>query len=147
VLNIFAEQASMVKVGNKVRIVPETAPVKDFRAAINYIEPVYRPGTKTLSARVYFDNATLKIPIGSQVKATLFGGNRTANWLPEEAVLSLGLDKVVFVWTGESFTARKIETGIINKHLLQILNGIDKNEAVAANAQYLVDSESFIKTK
>jgi Cu(I)/Ag(I) efflux system membrane fusion protein len=147
VLNIFAEQASMVKVGNKVRIVPETAPVKDFRAAINYIEPFYRPGTKTLSARVYFDNATLKIPIGSQVKATLFGGNRTANWLPEEAVLSLGLDKVVFVWTGESFTARKIETGIINKHLLQILNGIDKNEAVAANAQYLVDSESFIKTK
>ncbi len=145
-LNIFAGQAAMVKVGNKVRITPETAPDKDFRAIVNYIEPMYRDGNKTLTVRVYFDNSISKIPIGSQVKATVFAGDRSANWLPEEAVLSLGLDKVVFVRNGESFTVRKIETGIINKHLIQVLNGLDKNEAVAANAQYLVDSESFIKT-
>ena len=145
-LNIFAGQAAMVKVGNKVRITPETAPDKDFRATVNYIEPVYRDGNKTQTVRVYFDNSITKIPIGSQVKATIFAGDRSANWLPEEAVLSLGIDKVVFVRNGESFTARKIETGIINKHLIQVLNGLDKNEAVAANAQYLVDSESFIKT-
>jgi len=42
--------------------------------------------------------------------------------------------------------ARKIETGITNKHLVQVLSGLEKTEAVAANAQYLVDSESFIKT-
>ncbi|CAN5600309.1 efflux RND transporter periplasmic adaptor subunit [soil metagenome] len=145
-LNIFTGQAALVKVGNKVRIAPESNPAKDFRAAISYIEPVYRAGSKTLSARVYFDNASMKIPIGSQVKATIFAGDRSANWLPEEAVLSLGLSKVVFVRTGESFMARKIETGIINKHLIQVLSGLKENEAVAANAQYLVDSESFIKT-
>jgi Cu(I)/Ag(I) efflux system membrane fusion protein len=145
-LNIFSEQASMIKMSNKVRITPETAPEKDFRATISFIEPVYREGSKTLTARVYFDNSALKIPIGSQVKATVFAGDRSANWLPEEAVLSLGLDKVVFVRNGESFTARKIETGIINKHLIQVLGGLEKSEAVAANAQYLVDSESFIKT-
>ena len=146
VINIFAGQAAMVKVGDKVRITPETDPQKDFRAAISYIEPFYRAGSKTLSARVYFDNSIFKIPIGSQVKATIFEGNRTASWLPEEAVLSLGLDKVVFVRSGESFAARKISTGIINKHLIQVLIGLKENEAVAANAQYLVDSESFIKT-
>ncbi len=146
VLNIFAGQAGSVKVGDKVRITPETNSEKDFRASISYIEPFYREGSKTLTARVYFDNSNLDIPIGSQVKATVFAGNRSANWLPEEAVLSLGMDKVVFVRTGESFKARKIETGIVNKHLIQVLNGLDKNEAVAANAQYLVDSESFIKT-
>ena len=146
VLNIFSGQAGMVKVGDKVRITPETDPEKDFRAEINYIEPFFRENSKTLTARVYFDNSVLKIPVGSQVKATVFAGNRSANWLPEEAVLSLGVDKVVFVKTGESFTARKIETGIINKHLIQVLGGLEKNEAVAANAQYLVDIESFIKT-
>ncbi len=145
-LNIFAGQAAMVKVGNKVRITPETAPDKDFRATVNYIEPMYRDGNKTQTVRVHFDNSVSKIPIGSQVRATIFAGNRSANWLPEEAVLSLGIDKVVFVRNGESFTARKIETGIINKHLIQVLGGLEKTEAVAANAQYLVDSESFIKT-
>lgn len=146
VLNIFTGQAAMVKVGNSVRITPESNPLKDFRASVSYIEPFYRDGSKTLTARVYFDNTVLKIPIGSQVKATIFAGDRSANWLPEEAVLSLGLDKVVFVWNSESFIARKIETGITNKHLVQVLSGLEKNEAVAANAQYLVDSESFIKT-
>ena len=145
-LNIFTGQAALVKTGNKVRITPETDPASDFRAAIDYIEPVYRDGSKTVTARVYFDNSAYKIPIGSQVKATIFAGDRSANWLPEEAVLSLGLDKVVFVRTGEAFMARKIETGITNKHLVQVLSGLGKTEAVAANAQYLVDSESFIKT-
>lgn len=145
-LNIFTGQAAMVKVGDKVRITPETNPASDFRASINYIEPVYREGSKTVTARVYFDNSSYKIPIGSQVKATIFAGDRSADWLPEEAVLSLGLDKVVFVRSGEAFKARKIETGITNKHLVQVLGGLDKSEAVAANAQYLVDSESFIKT-
>lgn len=144
-LNIFPGQAEMVKVGNKVRITPEANPEKDFRATINYIEPEYRAGNKTVSARVYFDNLKYNFPIGSQVKATIFAGDRSANWLPEEAVISLGLDKVVFVRTGEAFMARKIETGITNKHLVQILKGLAKNEAVAANAQYLMDSESFIK--
>ncbi len=145
VLNIFPAQAAMIKAGNKVRVVPETDPQKDFRAAISYIEPFYREENKTLTARVYFDNSALMIPIGSQVKATVFAGYRTAYWLPEEAVLSLGLDNAVFVRKGESFVARKIQTGIVNKHLIQVLEGLDKTEAVAANAQYLVDSESFIK--
>mgnify|MGYP003513122270 FL=1 len=145
-LNIFTGQAAMVKVGNKVRITPETNPADDFRASISYIEPVYREGSKTVTARVYFDNSTYRTPIGSQVKATIFAGDRSANWLPEEAVLSLGLEKVVFVRTGEAFMARKIETGITNKHLVQVLSGLEKTEAVASNAQYLVDSESFIKT-
>ena len=145
-LNIFTGQAAMVKVGNKVRITPETNPADDFRASISYIEPVYREGSQSVTARVYLDNSTYRIPIGSQVKATIFAGDRSANWLPEEAVLSLGLEKVVFVRTGEAFMARKIETGITNKHLVQVLSGLEKTEAVAANAQYLVDSESFIKT-
>lgn len=145
-LNIFTGQAALIKVGNKVIITPETNPNQKINAKISYIEPFYRPENKTLTARVYFDNSNSKIPIGSQVKATIFAGNRSANWLPEEAIISLGLDKIVFVRTGEAFLARKIETGITNRHLVQILSGLDENEAVAVNAQYLVDSESFIKT-
>ncbi len=146
-LNIFTGQAAMLQVGNKVHIIPETNSENDFNATISYIEPFYNEASKTVTARVYFDNSSYRLPIGSQVKATIYAGNRLANWLPEEAVLSLGLDNVVFVRTGEAFMARKIETGITNKYLVQVLNGLDKTEAVAANAQYLVDSESFIKTK
>ena len=147
VLNIFSGQANMIKVGDKVRIIPETAPNKDFRSAISFIEPFYRSDSKTATARVYFDNPGMGIPIGSQVKATIFAGARSARWLPEEAVITLGLDKVVFIKKEDAFIAHKIEAGIVNNHLIQVLNGLSEEDAVAANAQYLVDSESFIKVK
>jgi len=145
-LNIFPGQAALIQKGDKVRIQPETAPDKDFRGSINYIEPFYRDEQKSLSARVYFDNSSRDIPIGSQLTAVIFAGEKEAYWLPEEAVLSLGLDKIVFVKTGEAFKARKIKIGVSNNKLVQVLDGLDETEAVAANAQFLVDSESFIKT-
>ncbi len=145
VLNIYAENQALVKTANAVRITPETAPEKNFRATINFIEPFYRKENKTLTARVYFDNSVLKIPIGSQVSATIFGNTKEAWWLPAEAVVSLGFDKVVFKKTGAGFIAQKINTGISYKNKIQVLSGISALDSVAVNAQYLMDSESFIK--
>ena len=147
VLNIYADNQSMIKVGNPVRIVPETAPDKDFRAKIDFIEPFFREGSKTLSARVYFENHEMNMPVGSQVKATIFGNTKDAYWLPKESVVSLGLDKIVFQITNGGFKAHKIFTGITNKNHIQVLSGLNTTDSIAVNAQYLMDSESFIKLK
>ncbi len=144
-LNIYAGEQGLVKEGNAVRVVPETAPDKDFHAKIDFIEPFYRQDNKTLTVRVYFDNSFLQIPIGSQVRATIFGNTKEAWWLPNESVLSLGLDKIVFLKEDGGFRAHKINTGILHKDLIQVLKGLTANDSVALNAQYLMDSESFIK--
>jgi Cu(I)/Ag(I) efflux system membrane fusion protein len=145
VLNIFGEGQALVKKANAVMITPETAPGKSFRATINFIEPFYRKESKTLTARVYFNNSALKIPIGSQVRATIYGNTKEAWWLPNTAVVSLGMDKVVFQKTGSGFKARKINAGIVHKNHIQVLGGITSLDSVAVNAEYLMDSESFIK--
>ncbi|HKZ66587.1 MAG TPA: efflux RND transporter periplasmic adaptor subunit, partial [Chitinophagaceae bacterium] len=144
-LNVFPESQSLVKVGDAVRIVPETAPGKNFRAKIDFIEPFYRKENKTLTARVYFNNSKLQIPVGSQVKATIFASSKEADWLPASAVLSLGIDKVVFIKTMGGFKAHQVETGLSYQNQIQILSGLTKTDSVAANAQFLTDSESFIK--
>lgn len=146
-LNIFLENQGLIKVGNAVRIIPETAPDKNFRATINFIEPFYGKNSKTLTARVYFDNSKLRIPIGSQVRATIFGTGEEGQWLPKDAVLSLGMDKIVFLKIMGGFKAHKVETGITSKDRIQILSGLSPADSVAANAQFLADSESFIKVK
>lgn len=146
ILNIYGENQSLIKKGNSVRIIPETAPSKDFRAKIDFIEPFYKKGSKTLSSRVYFDNNSLKIPIGSQVNAIIFGNTKDAFWLPKESVLSLGIDKIAFLKKDEGFIAKKITVGISHKNHIQILNGLSKQDSVAINAQFLMDSESFIKS-
>jgi Cu(I)/Ag(I) efflux system membrane fusion protein len=144
-LNIFPEYQNLIKTGDAVRIIPETVPANNFRAKIDFIEPFYRKENKTLTARVYFNNTQLKIPIGSQVRATVFVNATGANWIPKDAVLSLGVDKIVFKKIDGGFQAHKVETGLAYKDQIQILSGLNQTDSVAANAQFLTDSESFIK--
>lgn len=147
ILNLFPEQGAMVKKGNKVTIYPETAPNKRFSATIDYKEPFFRKDSKTQTVRVFFNNQDLQIPIGSQVKAKIQVSTGPANWLPKDAVLSLGMEKLVFLKETAGFRAKKIVTGIQNGQNIQVISGINSADSVAMNAQYLMDSESFIKIK
>ena len=144
-LNIFPEYQGLVKVGDAVRVIPETVPGNNFRAKIDFIEPFYRTENKTITARVYFNNSRLEIPIGSQVRATIFSKTKEADWLPKDAVLSLGVDKVVFIKIDGGFKVHKVETGLGDENKIQVLSGLAATDSVAANAQFLTDSESFIK--
>ncbi|MBI3235603.1 MAG: efflux RND transporter periplasmic adaptor subunit, partial [Bacteroidetes bacterium] len=67
-------------------------------------------------------------------------------WLPRNAIVTLGKNQIVFIKTDDHFITRTIQTGIATDSLVQIIGGLNGNELVAANAQYMVDSESFIKT-
>ena len=143
-LNIFSDQQSIIKVGDPVKITAETSPV-NLRSTIAYIEPFYSGETRTLSARAYINNAGAKIPIGSQVQATIFTGTTKAAWLPASAVLSLGLNDIVFKKEGELFRAHKVTTGIKQNDKIQVISGLSARDSVAANAQFLTESESFIQ--
>jgi Cu(I)/Ag(I) efflux system membrane fusion protein len=147
ILNLYDSDVPLVKKGDKVVFSAETNTQTAITSSVHLIEPYYNVTSKTTSLRVLFDNTQYKIPIGALVKATIYTGNRTAQWLPKEAVLTLGMNNVVFVRSGEVFMARKVKTGIVYKNLIQIIDGLSTHEAVAADAQYLVDSESFIQLK
>jgi Cu(I)/Ag(I) efflux system membrane fusion protein len=144
-LNIFPENLALIRTGDAVMITPETAPTKKIRAKLDFIEPVYRKENRTVTARVYFDNSEMQIPVGSQVRGTIFVNSKEANWLPKDAVLSLGINKVVFIKVPGGFKAHKVETGLTYNNQVQIVSGLSSTDSVASNAQYLTDSESFIK--
>jgi Cu(I)/Ag(I) efflux system membrane fusion protein len=57
------------------------------------------------------------------------------------------MEKVVFLKTDGGFRAHKIQTGILHQEHIQVSGGLVRTDSVAANAQYLMDSESFIKIK
>lgn len=144
-LSIYAEMHMLVKTGDVVVITPETSPTKKFSGKIDFIEPFIREGSKTITARVYLNNSALRVPIGSQVKATIFSDFKEASWVPASAVVSLGADKVVFIKEYGGFKAHKLITGIAYKDKIQVVSGLTVKDTVAQNAQFLIDSESFIK--
>jgi len=144
-LNLYPGQEALVRKGDKVEVVPETAPDQAFTGRVDLVEPLYRQGQRQLTVRVNFDNATRDIPIGSAVKATIRTARVTGNWLPKDAVLSLGTRRVVFLRVDGGFRAHPVTTGITEGGRIQILSGLIDQDSVAVNAQFLVDSEDFIK--
>ena len=146
-LNIYADDQTLIKVGNGVHITAETAPGKGFEATINFIEPFFRSHSKTVTARVYFNNSVQQIPVGSQVKAIISGNSKNAWWLPATSVITLGLDEVIFIKQDGGFKAKKIQTGMRYKDKIQVIKKFSETDTLAENAQFLMDSESFIKIK
>jgi Cu(I)/Ag(I) efflux system membrane fusion protein len=146
-LNFFPGENSLIKIGTPVTIIAETAPDKKIFSKIDFIEPFYKNNSKTVSARIYLNNSRLMIPIGSQVKAMLNIQTKFSNWLQKESVLSLGINKIVFLKNGDVFKAHPITTGISTNNLIEVIDGLNAKDSVAANAQFLIDSEGFIKVK
>lgn len=144
-LQIFPNQQSQIKKGNAVQISPETDTSVTINGTIDFVEPFFRGDSKTLTARVYFNNVDM-LTIGSQVKAKIYIKGKPSLWLPQSAVLDLGINDAAFIKTSGGFRAHKITTGIRADNKVQIISGLSPADTVATNANFLMDSESFIKT-
>jgi membrane fusion protein, copper/silver efflux system len=144
-LQIFSADQSLVAAGDSVRLIPEANTADIIDAKIDLMEPFFRPGNNTPTARVYFHNEDM-LPIGSHVSATIYGEKKNRLWLPQTSVLSLGMGRLVFRKVAGGFAAHKIITGIRAGSVFEVIAGLDQKDSVAANAQYFTDSESFINT-
>jgi Cu(I)/Ag(I) efflux system membrane fusion protein len=144
-LQIFPNQQSEIKKGDGVQINPETDTSVTIDGTIDFIEPFFRTNSKTLTARMYFNNQDM-LTIGSQVTAKIYTKGKPGLWLPQSAVLNLGMNDVAFVKTAGGFKAHKISTGIRTENKVQILSGLNATDTVATNAHYLMDSENFIQS-
>ena len=147
VLNIFPQDAALIKTGDKVYITAETNPTNVISSTISYIEPVAGQNASAIKARVYLQNAeNLHLKIGTLLSAEIASAEIKGMWLPRNAVINLGQKQIVFLKTENYFISKTIRTGIVADSLVQIISGLNGNEPVAANAQFMVDSESFIQT-
>ena len=144
-LQIFPDEQSLIKKGDAVKIFPDMDTSAVINGKIDFIEPFFRSDNKTITVRVYFDNMNM-LAIGSQVTSKIFTGTKTGLWLPQTAFLTLGMNDVTFLKSDGGFVVHKITTGIRADNKVQVLFGLNATDTVAENAEFLMDSESFIKT-
>lgn len=116
------------------------------KGKVDFVQPFFTEGEEFVKVRLYIKNGG-ELHIGQLVRATIQLKPVEALWIPREAVLDLGLDKIVFVNERDVFKPKNVKVGIRTDGWVQIIQGLSSSDEIAANAQYLVDSESFIKTK
>jgi len=145
-LEFYPADVPKVKVGQSVMVQLEGNDDEQLFGKINYLEPMIAAGNRNPRARVYLNNPNGKLKIGSLVKASISAGNPSALWVPTTALLDMGRTKTAFVQEKGAFRSRTVKTGLQEGHWIQVLSGLSSAETIAENAQFLMDSESFIKS-
>ncbi len=141
-LNLPGSYSGIVREGNKI-VLDMGNNVKDI-ATVDFIQPFFTEGQEFMKIRVY-TNKTEDLHIGHLVNATISLDAIEGMWVPKEAVLDLGGQKVVFLKDGDVLRPKLVVVGNAADGLIEIKSGLASSDEIAANAQYLVDSESFIK--
>jgi Cu(I)/Ag(I) efflux system membrane fusion protein len=147
IFNVPQGYSDLIKINQPIRISSELDENESITAKINFIETQFNPTDKTNRIRVYLNNSMLKLPIGTRLQGMVKTNPMKAIWIQKQASVSVGNKKIVFIKMDNGFKAREIKTGIEINDFVQIIGGISDEDAIARNAQYLIDSESFIKTE
>jgi Cu(I)/Ag(I) efflux system membrane fusion protein len=147
IIKIDRSHVSGLKLDQKVQISLPDMPGKELSGKVNFIEPSLQDGDKATSIRVYLDNMDHELKVNSLVKATIQTGETNGLWVPRSAVLDLGQTQLVWLKQGSLYKAQQVYTGIKNDKEIQVTKGLSLTDSLATNAQYLSDSESFIKTQ
>jgi membrane fusion protein, copper/silver efflux system len=147
IFNVSQSYNSQIKTNQSIRISTELNEKDFIDARINFIETQFNPADKSNRIRVYLDNTISKLPIGLRLQGVVKTNPVKGIWIQKQAMVSIGTKKVVFVKRGNGFKATVIKTGIEMGDFVQVSSGISVPDSIAENGNYLIDSESFIKTE
>jgi RND family efflux transporter MFP subunit len=145
--DIYEYEAPEIKLGQKATMTLSYYPGRTFRGQISYIYPQLDNTTRTLRVRIEFPNpdVVLKPDMYANVDLKIDYGNRLV--VPQEAVLDSGSDQTVFVAHEDGyFEPRKVRLGPRVDNQFIVLAGLKQGERIATSANFLIDSESNLKS-
>lgn len=147
IFNVIQGYNSLIKANQSIRITSELDKDEFMDAKINFVETQLNTADKTNRIRVYLNNNKLKLPVGLRLQGVVKTNPANGIWIQKQSMVSIGNKKIVFLKMDNGFKASTIKTGIEIDDFIQIMEGISVKDTIAKNAQYLIDSESFIKTE
>lgn len=145
VIKIDRSSVSGLRLNQQVQLNFPDLPGQTVTGKVNFIEPALQDGDKTTSIRVYLNNMNHNLKVNTLVRATIQTGKTNGLWIPASALVNLGRRQIVWIKNGGSYQAQQVSTGISNNSEIQIIKGLSITDSLASDAQYLTDSESFIK--
>jgi len=143
-LNVPSSQVGAVKKGSSVHL--DFGNNEQEHATVDFVQPFFSEGEEFLKLRVITHKMD-DVHIGHPVIGKLSAKSSETYWIPSDAIFDSGTEQLVFVKERGSFKPKKITIGIRTSGLVEVKSGLASSDEIAAQANYLIDSESFVKSK
>ena len=145
--DVFENEAALIRVGMPVRVSLSYGKSRTINARVSYIQPEVDPMTRTLKVRIEAANPNMQLRPDMFVDVDFSVARPSHLSVPAEAVLDTGLKQTVFVDRGNGFLEpRQVETGERIGDRIEILKGLAPAERIVVSGNFLIDSESQLKS-
>lgn len=143
--NVPAGEMSALTKGAPVVITFPQFPGEQLNAKVDFFQPFFNEGENFAKVRVYLPGNQKLAMVGQLVSAKATYKTNAALWVPKAAVLDIGTQNVAFRKVNGVFEPVAVILGATTAQEVAITSGLQQTDTIATNAQFLVDSESFIK--
>ncbi|MDH5518008.1 MAG: efflux RND transporter periplasmic adaptor subunit [Gammaproteobacteria bacterium] len=144
---VFERQANWVQVGQFADVTLGFIPGKTWEGNVEYVYPQLDNKTRTLKARLRFDNPGELLKPNMFARVAIYGGAvKDLIIIPTEALIRTGKDQRVIIDLGEGkFVPRKVVAGIESGGFVEIKKGLKEGESIVLSGHFLIDSEASLK--
>jgi Cu(I)/Ag(I) efflux system membrane fusion protein len=146
IAEVFERQSEWVEAGQPAYVELDYLPGRTFAGTVDYVYPELDSRTRTLRARLRFDNAEGLLRPNMFASVQIHGApvNDVVH-VPREAVIRGGGDNRVVVALGDGrFRSQPVRLGLESGNRIAIRSGLSAGARVVTSAQFLIDSESNI---
>ena len=146
--DIYESDLGKISIGSQAEVNFSYNTGKTYKGDIAFIYPTVNPTTRTVTVRIDLNNSK------EELKPSMFGnvtikGNNLGEVIavPETAVLRSGKNNIVILSLGEGkFKPVDVKLGLYSEGYYQILSGLKLNDAIVSSGQFMIDSESSLRS-
>jgi membrane fusion protein, copper/silver efflux system len=146
---VFEQDIAAVQPGENAELRLTAFPGKTFVGKVAFIYPTVNPTTRTAKVRIELANADglLKPDMYATIVIATGVGGMTVVTVPDSAVLDDGATQVVFVERAAGrYQPRRVTVGRRGDGTAEVTSGIAAGEMVVVAANFLIDSESNMRS-
>jgi Cu(I)/Ag(I) efflux system membrane fusion protein len=146
IADVYESDAGSIAARAHVRVTP--AGRQDaFDGVVSDVLPQFDPNTRVSKVRIEVENAAYLLRPDMFVDVAYAAPLPASITVPVDAVIASGLHETVFVRNGEgAFEQRVVRTGKRFDDRVQILEGLQAGEHVAASGTFFIDSETRLRS-
>jgi RND family efflux transporter MFP subunit len=148
IADVYEYELSKIKVGSEAEIQFSYLPGKVFHNKISFIYPTLEAKTRTVKVRLDIKNRNGELKPDMYADVVIRGKKLSGKpTIPEQAIIRSGRRSIVILALGNGrFKPVDVKLGEYAEGYYQILDGISAGNKIATSAQFLIDSESSLRS-